>query len=211
MSLKLSGEPSSDFVEYNHAHKRFHSIFVISVICFVLVVVGVYFGFLRDLGLFKDTFVGVFLHHVGDEITSFSFMGFFYIFFFGGILLVFLPSDPYFVTSISLGKFQYINFVAIFFALLFSYIINYWVGSRFYNFSAMIVSPKEFYKVKNTVNMWGSWGILFSNIFLGCKEVTFVLGVFRYNKLRLFLLSFTGIVIKYVFLILVLKGIIILF
>jgi len=144
MSLKLSGEPSSDFIEYNKANKRFQGFVLISIIALIAISVGVYFGFLRDLGLFQDTFVADILNHIIFEIKNFTFLGFFYIFFFGGLILLFIPAEPYYFAAVGTGKFHYHYFIAIFAGIILSYSVNYLIGWRFSNLSALMVSPKKF-------------------------------------------------------------------
>lgn len=176
MSFRPSTSPTSDFVEYNYNYKRFQGLFMIGIIIAVMLAVGFYFGFVRRLHLFETSFIADFLRHVGSEITSFSFLGFFYIYFFGGLILLFLPSEPYFMTAMGTGNFHYINFIAIFLGLLFSYSINYLIGLRFSRFSSFLISTKKFYKVKNYVNKWGVFAVFLSNLFFGAQQALFVLG-----------------------------------
>ena len=208
MSLKLSVEPYLDFVEYNKTNKRFQGLVLIGLVF----IVAVYFGFLRDLGLFKDTFVADIFGHFISEIKDFSFLGFFYIYFFGGLILLFIPAEPYYFAAVGMGKFHLHYFFAIFAGIILSYSVNYLIGLRFSKLSALIVSPKNFYKTKTYINKWSFLAIFFSNLFsFGSQQVSFVLGVFKYNKLRLLVLTVAGQGLKYLFLTLVMSGIIRLF
>jgi membrane protein YqaA with SNARE-associated domain len=212
MSLKLSVEPSGDFVEYNKHNKRFQGLVLFSIIALIVISVGVYFGFLRDLGLFQDTFIGDLFSHFFSEIKNFTFLGFFYIYFFGGLILLFIPADPYFFAAFAMGKFHYYDLFAIFAGLLLSYTVNYLIGLRFSRIAAVIVSPKSFYKSKTLVNKWGKWAVLLTNLFsFGSQQVSCVLGVFRYSLFGMLLLTFVGQAVKFVFLLLFLSGIINLF
>jgi membrane protein YqaA with SNARE-associated domain len=208
MSLKLSTVPSGDLVEYNKNHKRFQGLVLFGIVCAAVIVVSVYFGFLRDLGLFKDTFLGIFFSHFVSEVKNFTFLGFFYIYFFGGLILIFIPAEPYFFAAFAMGKFHYYDFFAMFAGLLLSYAVNYFIGWRFSKLAAVIVSPKSFYKSKTLVNRWGKWAVLLTNLSsFGCQQVSCVLGVFRYSLFGMLFLTFVGQAVKYLFVFLFLSGI----
>lgn len=208
MSFKLSSEPWNDFFEYNGSFKRFMGLFLIGIFVIIGIVVGVYFGFLKDLSLFQGTVVVDFLAHMGSEVKNFSFLGFLYIYMFGGLIFLFIPLEPYFIGAVGAGKFHLINVFAMFLGLLIAYSINYLVGWRFSKLSIFLVPTKKFYSVKSFVNRYGVFAILFSTLIFGAQQAMFVLGVFRYNKLRLFIFTFVGTFVKYVFLGLLLSGLV---
>jgi membrane protein DedA with SNARE-associated domain len=107
--------------------------------------------------------------------------------------LLYLPGDPFFVAAIASGKFTLFHAFAIFLGMFASYSINYIIGMKLSTFSRNLVSPKNFYKTKAIINKFGSPAIFFINLVgFGSQQLIFVLGVFKYNRTRLFVLSFTG-------------------
>jgi membrane protein YqaA with SNARE-associated domain len=193
MGLKLSENPKQDFTEYDDPKKRITWIVLTSISVIFGAILLINFIFLKKFDLFGDTWVLAFMNHINTSVTSLSALGMFYIFFFGGLILLFLPVDPIYILTLTAGKFTLFHAFAMFFGLGLAYTVNYLIGYKLSAFSKHIISPKNFYKSKVMINKYGKWGIFFINLIgVGSQQLMFVLGVFRYNWLRLFLLSFPG-------------------
>ena len=84
------------------------------------------------------------------------------------------------------------------FGIIISYSLDYLIGMKLSRISKKLISPKKFYNVKSYINRFGNIAILIANgvPFLPSQQVTFILGVFRYNKLRLFVLTVGGQILK---------------
>jgi membrane protein YqaA with SNARE-associated domain len=193
MALKLSENPKQDFTEYNDPKKRIAWIIIISVSVIFGIILLLNFVFLNRVDLFGDTWMLAAIKHVNTEIVSLSALGMFYVFFFGGLILLFLPVDPFYIAAITTGKFTLLHAFAVFFGLGLAYTVNYLVGLKLSSFSKHLISPKNFYKSKVIINKYGRPAVFFINLIgVGSQQLMFVLGVFRYNWQRLFLLAFAG-------------------
>jgi membrane protein DedA with SNARE-associated domain len=193
MSLKLSETPKQDFIEYNDPLKRLSWIILISASVIFGAVIILNLVFLKRVDLFGNSWLLVFIKHINTEVVGLSALGMFYVFLFGGLILLYLPGDPFFIAAITTGKFTVFHALAMFFGTLISYAINYLIGLKLSAFSKHLVSPKNFYKSKVILNKYGWPAIFFINLIgVGSQQLVFVLGVFKYNLPRLFLLSFAG-------------------
>lgn len=198
MPLELSDTAYSDFIEYRSKVKKLSGMFLIAIFCIIGALGVLYFIFLRRLELFQGTWFSFALTHIKDEVFSNSAIGLFYVTFFGGLFFLFTPIDVFFIAAINTGKFSPLHCTLMFLGLLFSYSLNYVIGLRFSTLSKKLVSPKKFYKTKVIVNKFGKLAILFFNIIgFGSQQLTFVLGVFRYNRTRLLILAVIGQIIHY--------------
>jgi len=147
-------------------------------------------------------------NHVKSEIFSFTSLGIFYVAFIGGLFFLFTPIDPVYIGGLLKGNFSPVYAFAMFSGLFLSYCINYIIGFRFSKASRNLISAKEFYKTKVLLNRFGNLAIIFMNMLgFGAQQLIFVLGVFRYNKLRTIVLSVIGILIRYTILTLVVLNI----
>lgn len=193
MNLKLSETPNQDFIEYNDPLKRLSLIILISASVILGAIIILNLIFLKRVDLFGNSWLLVFIEHINTEIMGLSALGMFYIFFFGGLILLFLPVDPFFIATLTTGKFTLLHAFAMFFGLTLSYAINYIIGLKLSAFSKHLVSPKNFYKSKVILNKYGKPAVFFINLIgVGSQQLMVVLGVFRYNWIRVFLLSFAG-------------------
>jgi membrane protein YqaA with SNARE-associated domain len=207
MSLKLSSEPVHDFVEYNKFFKRWYGILLIVIICMIAAILISYFSFIRNLQLFHGTLIASILLHIKREIFSYSALGIFYIYLFGGMFFIFVPVETFYIAVLNKGTVSSLHLLMLFFGVLVSYSLNYIIGLRLSRFSKNLISPKKFYNTKILVNRFGKWAILFFNLIgLGSQQLTFVLGVFRYNKTRLLVFTAIGQVLKFVLITLFMFG-----
>lgn len=129
--------------------------------------------------------------------TSISLIGLFFVMFFGGLFFLMIPVEISFFGALTNFSPVTVLIVTALGAGL-SYTLDYFIGRRFSGISRKVISLKKFYKTKSVVNRYGGWAVLFFNIIgIGSQQTTFILGVFRYNRVRLAFLTATGQLIKY--------------
>lgn len=197
MSLELSNTPSGDFVEYNRLFKKWS---VISIFSFIAIIIALYFIFVEKLQIFEGTWIPILLHHIKTQVFSYSALGLFYVCLFGGLFFLFIPVEAFYIAALKTGKLSPLHIILMIIGILASYSLNYIIGLRFSGISKKFVSPKKFYKTKIIVNKFGKFAILFLNIIaLGSQQLTFVLGVFHYNKTRILVFTVIGQLIKFAF------------
>jgi len=65
--------------------------------------------------------------------------------------------------------------------------------------SKKLISPKKFYSIKSYLNRYGKLAIFAARAlpFFPSQQVTFILGVFRYNRTRLLVLTMLGQMFKF--------------
>lgn len=208
MSLKLSATPTSDFIEYKRLNKKWSGIVLIGVFSLIVITITFYLIFLRKLPLFESTYIPIILNHIKTHIFAYSSLGLFYATFFGSLFFLFIPLEAFYIAALKKGMMSPLHFAALFAGVLLAYSINYFIGWRFSRFSKNLISPKQFYRIKIAVNRFGKLAIfLFNVIGMGSQQLTFVLGVFRYNKTRLFVFALAGQIVKYTIITLSMIGI----
>ncbi len=140
--------------------------------------------------------------HINSEMSllapsSISLLGLFYVTFFGGLFFLTIPVEFSFLGALTTNP-PLSVFLITFCGAFLSYTLDYIIGRNFSTFFRRIISIKKFYRTKNVINKYGGWAVIFFNIIgVGSQQTTFILGVFRYNKIRLMILTITGQVIKY--------------
>ncbi|MFW6220461.1 MAG: DedA family protein [Nanoarchaeota archaeon] len=191
----------SSFYDYGLLEKKRNFLFNLIILISILLVIYIYYFIGRNyLGFIDDFLISVFNHvKYNTAISNISYLGMFYITFFGGLFFLTIPIEPMFLLAVN----KPLNnpFILIIVALtgaVISYSINYILGNKFSNFAKKLISVKQFYKLKAIINKHGGIAILVFNIIgFGSQQITFILGVFRYNRTRLFILAFSGQLIKY--------------
>jgi len=198
MAFELSSSPESDFIEYNNKSKRFSGFMMFFSLGAIVFLFVLYLVFLRRLELFHGSWISLFLGHIKVHVFSGSALGLFYVTVFGGLFFLFTPIEAFYFASVNSGRFSFLHAAAMAAGIVISYSINYILGVRFSRFSRKFVSAKQFYRSKVILNKFGSLAVFFFNIIgAGSQQLTFVLGVFRYNKTRVFVFSVLGQLIKY--------------
>lgn len=199
---------TDEIIEVNAKKKKFNGILEILIVLFIIFVIVLYLVFLRKLTFFQDWFLTDFLAHVKMHIASFDLLGSFYIAFFGGLFFIFVPMEAYFFGAVNdmHSLLLYLVFIA---GIFVSYSLDYLIGLKANRLAKKLVSPKKFYSIKTYINRYGKWAIFGANVipFMPSQQVTFILGVFRYNKIRLLVLTIGGQIIKYGVILLLYAGI----
>jgi len=167
-------------------------------VLFIISAIGIYIVFLRNSDVFQDTFIASFLSHAGSNIASFNLLGAFYIALFGGLFFIFVPMEAYFINALRYNN-PFLLFLVFIFGILVSYSADYLIGINISKFAKKTVSPKKFYRIKSLLNRFGRIGIFAASAIplLPSQQVSFILGVFRYNRTRFFVLTFLGQIVKY--------------
>jgi len=191
-------------MEINAKKKRREGLAIIFSVVFIVVVVILYVTYLRKLAFFQDTFVSHLVGFVKDHIAQFDIMGAFFIALFGGLFFIFLPMELYFINSLNHNSGWTLLLVYVI-GMLVSYSADYLIGKNLSNLSRKLISPKKFYRIKSYLNRYGKIAIFGASAIpmLPSQQITFILGVFRYNKTRLLALTVAGQLVKYVVLILI--------
>jgi membrane protein DedA with SNARE-associated domain len=184
-------------IEVNSLKKKMEGFGAIALGLFILLIIITYLTFLRKLDFFQDTIITTFLRHISSHVTSFNLLGSFYIALFGGLFFIFMPMEAYFVNSLRYNH-PALLFIVFLTGMLISYSLDYIIGMKLSKISRKVVSPKKFYKIKSYINKYGKMAIFLANLipFLPSQQITFISGVFRYNKMRLFVFTISGQVIK---------------
>jgi len=201
-------------VEYGLGRHKF-KIQIMSTILIFLVVAGILYGiFYSEISesIFGKIIssIWVFIQSIVSHIVStmsltmpgqITLLGLFYVTFFGGLFFLMIPVEISFVGALINYHPLLVLLVTACGALL-SYTLDYLMGRYFAGFFKKIIPLKKFYKTKTTINRYGGWAVIFFNIIgAGSQQTTFILGVFRYNKVKLLVFAVTGQLIKYVVLI----------
>jgi len=182
---------------YDRLNKIAFGIFVIFLAA-LLVLFGVSYFFLRNSDIFIFKYLNIIISHITLQISGSSILGIFYTTLIGGIFFISVPLEVLFVKFIKAGHPLLIVLIPYFIGLIISFTVNYYIGFKLSGLSKKLVSPKKFYKLKGVLNKYGPWAILFFNATpLPAQLLTVILGVFRYNKTRFYVLFLIGQFVKY--------------
>jgi len=199
---------SNVIIEMNAKRKKLEGFLTIAAIVFIIIIIVSYLIFFKKLSIFQDSMLTDIVGHVKTQIVTFSTLGSFYTALFGGLFFIWVPMEGYFIKALlsSNPTILYLLFIG---GIMISYSIDYLIGMKLSKLSRRLVSPKKFYKIKTYINIYGKAAIFLASAipFFPSQQVTFILGVFRYNKTRLFILTMSGQMIKYFAIILALKWI----
>ncbi len=189
---------SDVIIEMHSRRKKLEGIITIASIVFVMLVIVSYLIFLKKLAIFQDSWLTAIIGHIKSQIVSFSILGSFYTALFGGLFFIWVPMEGYFIKAM-LNANPALLYILFIIGIIVSYSIDYMIGLKLSRLSRKLVSPKKFYKIKTYINRYGKAAIFLASAipFMPSQQVTFILGVFRYNKLRLFILTLSGQMLKY--------------
>ena len=185
-------------MKVNVRQKELNVVFLIGAIFFISLMLVLYLTTFKEMQLFTDSFLSSFIKHIGQHLASSSLLGSFYVGVFGGLFFIPTPIELIAMRAINQNSYPILVIGFLFIGLLISYSINYIIGLKLSNIARKLISIKRFYQLKTFVNRYGKYGVLFFNALpLPSQQLTFVLGVFRYNKTRLFVFTLIGQIIKY--------------
>ena len=132
------------------------------------------------------------------SIRSKSFLGLFLTSFIGGWFFLLFPLEIYYFSIISETNSYFTLFFGYYLGIVASQTVNYWFGLRANRICRILISPQSFYKMKGYLNKWGVWVIIVMNSLpLPSPVLSAVLGAFRYNFGRFFILMNIGAILLY--------------
>ncbi|MCF7862001.1 hypothetical protein K9M79_07210 [Candidatus Woesearchaeota archaeon] len=196
---------TSEFFSYHETEKKRGAVIYILSLAAILSTIIIYLIFFRDLNPIAGTPLQPVFDHIIVQITGFSYLGMFYMTLIGGLFFVPSGIEPYFLKALLENNDLLLMLVALAGCAI-SFTLDYVLGFKFAAISRKLISLKQFYKFKGVINKKGALAILFFNIIgQGSQQLTFIMGVFRYNKTRLIIMTAAGHIIRFCALILISK------
>ena len=187
-------ELRDEIFTYGLRQKRLNLLYLIlggSVLVFFMLF-SVFYIDIHELAIYQ---------HVVTNIFGLTLLGMFYVAFFGGLFFITLPIEIIFLNALNTYN-PALVFLATIFGLLISYSLDYLIGHRLSGLSKKLISVKQFYKIKTQINKRGALAVFILNfIGFGSQQATLILGVFKYNKLRLLLIAASAQLLKYILLV----------
>ena len=172
-------------------------IFLFYLILFftIFILINYYF---ETLEYFENFFYFLYEFIFAEIYTNKTLLGSFFTTLFGGLFFLPIPFE------LLLYNFIFHNFfLLIFFSILgltISFTINYYIGQNLSEFTKKIITIKKFYKMKNLINRYGAILIFFFNvvpIIFPSQPLSAILGVFKYNKTKFYIVIISSQIIKY--------------
>lgn len=181
-----------EIFEYNQNKKKLFGIWLITTLI-VLIIISTIF---TQFNLLEGTWIEKLIISIGSEIESNSLWGLFLVSLFGGLFFLPIPLEVTFIRAATENN-PWVCIPIMLSGLLISYPLDYMLGSKFSSFSRKLISAKQFYNIKAKINRHGKYAIFFfSALPAPSQAVTFICGVFKYNKIRYFVFSLTAWIIK---------------
>ena len=116
----------------------------------------------------------------------------------GGLFFIPIPVELLFIQGLRQGNTPLIIFIAVMSGFLLGHIVSYLIGYKLSHLVQYFLSPKKMYSLRRMVNKYGSYAIIGVNIIPGpSPQLTFGLGIARYNFVRLITLVIIGNALKY--------------
>lgn len=187
---------SNEIREIHGRKKKIGGLLTIGLFILLALLIVSYILFLENM--LQGTILANAVRHVTGQIAGFSLLGSFYTALFGGLFFIFVPMEAYFLKAIfsSHPAAVYSVFIT---GMLFSYTLDYIIGMKMSKFSKRLISAKKFYSTKTYINRYGRLAVFIAHAvpFLPSQQVTFILGVFRYNPMKFLMLALPAQLIKY--------------
>ena len=117
----------------------------------------------------------------------------------GGLFFVPLPQEPFFYYGLLNGNSVALSFVGIMSGFLLAQFFNYYCGVKLSRPISNLISKRKLYKSRRFINKYGGVGVFFFNLFpLPSPQLTFALGISKYNIYRIIFYATLGIFLKYI-------------
>ena len=183
---------------YNRNKKTKFIFYTILVSILVITFIVFYFFKLKNSDFFLIKSINNLIKHVSRNILNLSSLGAFYTTMFGGLFFLPIPIELTFLAFLTSGVLSPLVIIPLFLlGLIISFTIDYWIGSKLNEISKKLIGYKKFYKMKVTLNKYGAATILVFNILpLPAQPFAALLGVFKYNKTKFYVMSILGQGIK---------------
>lgn len=184
---------------YNFDKKRKFVFYSILIGILILAVIIYYILYLQNSDFFIMKGINSFVNHIVTNIKSFSTLGAFYTTLFGGLFFIPTPIEILFVATLRASITTPAILIGLYISgLIVSFTFNYVIGMKLSDFSKRIIGAKKFYKIKGFLNKYGMWGVFAFNVLpLPSQPLATILGVFRYNKSKFYLMFISGQLIKF--------------
>lgn len=188
---------TNQIYSYNKKTKLLNGIFQLITLFLILSIILSYVFYFKRLELLKGTFIEQIVSFIKTQIFSYSYFGMFLVAIIGGIFFMPLPLEVIFATYLVKNSNTFAITVCYILGMIIGYSIDYFLGFRFSKFSKKLISVKKFYRLKVLINKHGRYAVFLFNVFpLPSQLVTFILGVFKYNKTRFYIQFLLGQIIK---------------
>lgn len=116
----------------------------------------------------------------------------------GGLFFLPIPVEAVFYMGLRQENIPPILGIAALSGFLLGHIISYLIGFKLSHLVQYFLSPKKLYSLRRAVNKYGAYAILAVNLVPGpSPQLTFGLGIARYNFVRLITLVIIGNTLKY--------------
>ena len=168
------------------------------IIIFLIGIIVWYILYLKNSDFFIIQILNSLINHISTNIKSFNALGSFYTTAIGGLFFFPTPIEILFFAALKTGSIAPFTLLAIYVSgLIIAYTINYFIGLKLSNTSRRIIGAKKFYKIKAILNKYGMGTIFIFNVFpLPSQPLATILGVFRYNKTKFYLMFISGQIVK---------------
>jgi membrane protein YqaA with SNARE-associated domain len=192
---QIDSKDTTAIITYNQKTKKIEGIIKIVIVTILILLIGAYIS-----NVFEGTIIDTIISFIGIQFGSKTILGTFLIGTIGGLFFLSVPIEILYINAIreiqspGLIAMHAITLIA---GLAIAYSIDYLFGLHLSGFSKKLISAKQFYNIKAKLNRYGLWLILLFNITpLPSQALTFICGVFRYNKTRYAAIWATGWIIK---------------
>lgn len=168
----------------------------------ILIIIGIiyYILYLRNSNFFLVRWINFFVLHIAQQMKDLTVLGSFYTTLFGGLFFVPTPIEVLYIAFLTKGGINPVVLISLFITgMIISFSINYLIGMKLSNLSKKIIGAKKFYKIKVTLNKHGMWAVFGFNVLpLPSQPFAALLGVFRYNRTKFYLMFISGQLIKFI-------------
>lgn len=184
---------------FERSNKQKLEVFLVTLMVVVVLaaLVTAFLTFFREGFLQSPSFHGMKAFFEKD-IKAISPLGLFYMSFFGNLLFVPLPIEFPFYFGLLKGNPFFTSLFLVTAGLIPSYALDYFIGFKLSRIIFTFISTKKIYKVKRWVDRYGSYAIFGFNLLpLPANELTFALGIAKYNITRLFVVTIVASILKF--------------
>lgn len=190
---------SDELFTYDHREKLFSAILLIATGAVILILIGFYLFAWRYSENVVIAGIGSVIGHITSQISSATLLGVFYGSLIGGLFFVFLPTEALFISYLRADHNPFLLILIFLSGFLISYTFNYFIGLKLNRLAKNMIGAKKFYPTKSIINRYGGVGVFaFNALPLPSQPLATILGVFKYNKTRFYLLFLSGQLTKYI-------------
>lgn len=184
---------------YERNEKLFTAFVLISVGIIIAILILFYIFAWRHSDNVVITTLAQGISHITTQISDATLLGVFYGSLIGGLFFVFVPTEALFISFLRAHHNPILLIIIYISGFILSYSLNYFVGLKLNRVAKKAIGPKKFYSTKGIMNRYGSLGVFgFNALPLPSQPLATILGVFKYNKGRFYILFISGQLAKYI-------------